>query len=209
MTLSLVGFISAAQAAPDTDHLKGSIVLKGEGSTNIFDGVKDTRFLDLAYAQWAWSNLKSPTDVAAELAKYKGAYKTFEQAAKAEFKPRWKVKYMSIPDNQWTKAGRELRAQVDREVFVQSPDQDAIARYRDLILLEMAWDGYVSRRAPWHAEDWEAFESFYCDRHTRVLGFVMDGCAIPNWHRPDPGAWKKVGYERLKREGRLEFLQSN
>ncbi|MGH0004741.1 hypothetical protein ACQU0X_32140 [Pseudovibrio ascidiaceicola] len=201
--------MSAAQAAPDINHLKGSIVLKGKGTTNIFDGIVDTRFLDLAYAKWAWNNLNSPTDIAAELAKHEGAYKAFEQASKAKFTPLWRSKSKGIPSIKRAKVSRELRAQVDRELFLQSSDQDAIARYRDLTLLEMAWDGYVSGKAPWHPEDWEAFESFYCDKHTRVLGFVMDGCAISNWHRPDPGAWKKVGYERLKREGRLEFLQSN
>ncbi|WP_093177668.1 hypothetical protein [Pseudovibrio sp. Tun.PSC04-5.I4] len=208
IALSFLGFTSLARAEPDIDNLKGSIALKGTGSTNIIViDISAATILDLAYAKWAWTTLKSHEEVTAELAKYEGAYKVFEQAAQAEFTPRWKVKIKATPILQWEKTKRKFRAQVDREVFLQSTDQVAIARYRDLTLLEYKWYGNFGNTAPWHPEDWQAFESFYCDKHTRFLGFAMDGCAIPNWRRPDTDELYKSMYEERKREGRLEFLQ--
>ncbi|WP_143521616.1 hypothetical protein [Pseudovibrio sp. Tun.PSC04-5.I4] len=207
IALSFLGFSSLAHAEPDIDNLKGSIVLEGDGSTNIMDGMNAARILDLAYAKWAWTTLKSHEEVTAELVKYEGTYKAFEQAAEAEFKPRWKVARKGISIFKETKAERKFRAQVDREVFLQSTDQAAIARYHDLTLLEYKWNGKFGNTAPWHPEDWEAFETYYCDKHTRVLGFAMDGCAIPNWRRPDTREFYKSMYEERKREGLLEFLQ--
>ncbi|WP_063307456.1 hypothetical protein [Pseudovibrio sp. Ad46] len=209
MALSVLGVVSAAQAEPDINHLKGSIVLKGEGSTNIMDGMNASRILDPDYSKWAWNNLTNYAQVAEELAKYEGAYKAFEQASEVEFAPRWEKLKKNYQFHKRTKPRREFRAQVDREVFVQSTYQDAIARYRDLALLEYKWNGNFANTSPWHAEDWTAFESFYCDRHTRFLGVIMEGCSIPNWRRPDTDEFYKRMYEQRKSEGRLEFLQSN
>ncbi|MGH0004352.1 hypothetical protein ACQU0X_30150 [Pseudovibrio ascidiaceicola] len=209
IALTFFGFTSAAHAAPDIEKFESSIVLEGHGATNRRNDMKPSRLLDVAYSTWAWTHLKNHEDVMVELAKYEAAYTAFQKASDTEYTTRWDVEIKGTA--LFSRAGNEwaLRARVDRDVFLQSPDQDAIARYHDLALLKYRWGWRLTATAPWHGEDWAAFETFYCEAHAEYFNPVMgESCALPNWRRPDAPETHRYAYERRKRKGLLEFLKS-
>ncbi|MGH0004639.1 hypothetical protein ACQU0X_31630 [Pseudovibrio ascidiaceicola] len=209
IALTFFGCVSAAHATPDIEKLESSIVLKGSGATDIDHSMKPSRLLDVAYSTWAWTHLKTHEEVMAELAKYEAAYTAFQKASDTEYDTRWDIEIKHTPTFGWAEKQWALRARVDRELFLQSPDQDAIARYHDLALLKYRWGWRLTATAPWHAEDWAAFETFYCKFHSEYFNPVMgESCTLPNWRRPDAPETHRYAYERRKRKGLLEFLKT-
>ncbi|WP_063289741.1 MULTISPECIES: hypothetical protein [unclassified Pseudovibrio] len=206
----LIGTVQA-QAEINLDELKSSIALDGAAvpPTRHNWGTDASDFLDPTYAKWAWNNLKSFEDLSNELAKYEAAYKAWEKSAEAEYKQGVKSVVKDVPFLKRGKVEKAFRVETDKKVFQTSEHQDAVAKYRDLELMHLEWSYSLEKSAPFDAENWRAYEVFYCDRHTKRFNFRMEDCRIPNWRSPDvPEAYKAM-YERRKNEGSLKYLQTN
>jgi len=211
LLIALTFFAGTAQAQAEIslDGFEGTILLEGNGATNRTWSTNASDFLDPAYAKWAWNNLKSFDELSDELGMHEEAYIAWEKASNDRFNERVDAALKKVPPFKYTKAQVELRTQVDREAFSASSDQEAIAKYRDLTLLRTAWNKSFEQDAPFDAENWRAFEMFYCEQNTKRYNFRMEDCRIPNWRRPDvPEAYKAM-YERRKNEGSLKYLQTN
>ncbi|WP_063290524.1 MULTISPECIES: hypothetical protein [unclassified Pseudovibrio] len=209
IALAFLAGSAQAQAEISLIDFEGTILLEGNGTTNRSWSTDASDFLDPAYAKWAWNNLKSFEELSDELGKHEEAYIAWEKASNNLFEKNVRATLKKAPFLKRTQAKVGLRTQVDREAFSASSHQEAVAKFRDLTLLRTAWNIAFEKSTPFDAENWRAYEVFYCDRHTKEFNFRMKDCRIPNWRRPDvPQAYKAM-YERRKKEGTLKYLQTN
>ncbi|WNZ53983.1 hypothetical protein QT397_02255 (plasmid) [Microbulbifer sp. MKSA007] len=206
----LVG-TAQAQAEIKLGELKSSIALEGSAvpPTRHNWGTDASDFVDPTYAKWAWNNLNNFEALSEELAKYESAYMAWEKSAETEYKRGVKAVVKDVPFLKRGKIEKAFRVESDKKIFLASEQQEAIAKYRDLELMRLSWNYSFVKSAPFAAEDWRAYEVFYCERNTKRFNFRMEDCRIPNWRSPDVPEAYKATYERRKAEGTLKYLQTN
>ncbi len=213
LLIALTFLVGTAQGHAEISlaELKSSIALNGTAVPPTRDiwGTDAADFVDPAYAKWAWNNLRSFEELSNELGKYETAYTAWEKTAEAEYKKEIKTILKDVPFLKRGKIKKAHRIETDKKAFLNSTNQDAIAKYRDLELMRLEWNVSFEKGAPFDAGNWVAYEVFYCERHTKRFNFRMEDCRIPNWRRPDVPEAYKVTYERRKAEGTLKYLQTN